>query len=313
MRDRARIMSALSGKPWAIQAEGLDELIALAKGESVTIEALGRKAAARSTDGRVAMEDDEDGPPARAALDDDEEYLREFGSAIVRDGVAIVPVFGPLIAYASWLEACGLTSYETIRKDLAAAVAHGGVTAVILEIDSPGGQVTGCSEAAAAIRAVAEIMPVVAVVVGDCCSAAYWLASPADHIAIAPTSGVGSLGCCCSIIDRRGAEEKAGIKTWEIISSQTPNKRPDVATDSGRAAIQKIADDTAAIFLAEVASNRGLSLEVVSSPQFGQGAVLIGQHAVDANLADEIASLEDVMAELAPEETEATEQVGSFL
>lgn len=313
MRDRARIMSALSGKPWAIQAEGLDELIALAKGEPVTIEALGRKAAARSTDGRVAMEDDEDSPPARAALDDDEEYLREFGSAIVRDGVAIIPVFGPLIAYASWLEACGLTSYETIRKDLAAAVAHGGVTAVILEIDSPGGQVTGCSEAAAAIRAVAEIMPVIAVVVGDCCSAAYWLASAADHIAITSTSGVGSLGCCCSIIDRTGAEEKAGIKTWEIISLQTPNKRPNVATDSGRAAIQKIADDTAAVFLAEVASNRGLSLEVVSSPQFGQGAVLIGQHAVDANLADEIASLEDVMAELALEETEASGQVGSFL
>ena len=154
-------------------------------------------------------------------------------------------------------------------------------------------------------------MPVVAAVVGDCCSAAYWLASAADRIAVSPTSGVGSLGCCCSIIDRRGQQEKAGIKTWEIISSQTPNKRPDVATDAGRAAIQKIADDTAAVFLAEVAANRGLSLEVVSSEQFGQGAVLIGQRAVDANLADEVSSFDDVVDELTNDEEPAA--TGAFV
>ncbi|MEE7490576.1 hypothetical protein MOTC310_08825 [Methylobacterium oryzae] len=143
-----------------------------------------------------------------------------------------------------------MTSYTTLKADLAAAVAHGGVTAIILEVDSPSGQVTGCSEAAAAVKAAAAHMPVVAFVAGDACSAALWNVSPADHIVVTPTSAVGSLGCCCSIVDRRGADEKAGVKTHEIISSQTPNKRPDVATDSGRAAIQKNADDTAAVFIA---------------------------------------------------------------
>lgn len=170
--------------------------------------------------------------------------------------------------------------------------------AVLLEIDSPGGQVTGCSDAAAAIKDMREIMPTVAFVAGDACGAALRLASGAGHIVISNTSGVGSLGCVYSIIDRRMADEKAGIKNWEIVSTQTPGKRPDPATDAGRAAIQRNADDTADVFLDEVAANRGLSKEMVRSPQFGQGAVLIGQKAVDAGLADEVSTWDDVMDEL---------------
>lgn len=45
---------------------------------------------------------------------------------------------------------------------------------------------------------------------------------------------------------------------------------------------------------------------------YGQDAILIGQHAVDADLADELASLDDVMADLVPKEAEP-DQVGSFL
>ena len=53
------------------------------------------------------------------------------------------------------------------------------------------------------------------------------------------------------------------------------------------------------MFLDEVAANRGLSREVVRSAQFGQGAVLIGQKAVDAGLADEVSTWDEVFEELA--------------
>jgi capsid assembly protease len=78
-----------------------------------------------------------------------------------------------------------------------------------------------------------------------------------------------------------------------------------VATDSGRAAIQAIADDTAAVFIAQVAAYPGLSTEVVGSEQFGQGAVFIGAKAVDAGLADEVATFDDVFAELVVDEEQA--------
>ena len=294
-RHLARILTALSGTPWAITASGLDELVALAAREPVTIEALARKAERRSSD-----DDGPVGPAQRAALAAGREYLRDAGSADVLRGVAVIRIFGPLIAYASWLEdLCGITSYESIKADLKAAVAHRAVNAVLFEIDSPGGQVTGCSGAALAIRQMREVMPTVAYVAGDACSAALWLASGAEHIAISKTAGVGSLGCVYSIIDRRAADEKAGIENWEMVSTQTPGKRPDPATEAGRAAIQQNADDTADVFLDEVAANRGLSREVVRSAQFGQGAVLIGQKAVDAGLADEVSTWDEVFEELA--------------
>lgn len=147
-----------------------------------------------------------------------------------------------------------------------------------------------------------KILPVVAYVSGDACSAALWLVSAASHVAATPTAGIGSLGCCCSIVDNREQQAKQGIKTWEIISSQTPGKRPDAATDAGRAAIQRVADNTAQIFIEEVARYRGLSVDHVASPACGQGAVLIGQHAVDAGLADEIATFEEVFSALVPDE-----------
>lgn len=74
---------------------------------------------------------------------------------------------------------------------------------------------------------------------------------------------------------------------------------PDPSTEAGRAAIQQNADDTANVFLDEVTANRGLSREVVWSPQFGQGAVLIGQKAVDAGLADEVSTWDEIFEELA--------------
>ncbi len=52
------------------------------------------------------------------------------------------------------------------------------------------------------------------------------------------------------------------------------------------------------MFLAQVAAYRGLSLDVVQSKQFGQGAVFIDQKAVDAGLADEVSTLDEVVAEL---------------
>lgn len=153
------------------------------EGAHHSTEALAGEAARRSTD-----DDGPVGPARRAALASGREYLRDAGSAYVLCGVAVIGIFGPLIAYPSWLEdLCGITSYESIKADLKATVAHRAVNAVLFELDSPDGQVTGCSEAALAIWQMREIMPTVAYVPGDACSKGLWLASGAEHIAIAKT------------------------------------------------------------------------------------------------------------------------------
>lgn len=91
-------------------------------------------------------------------------------------------------------------------------------------------------------------------------------------------------------------------KTIEIVSSQSPNKRPDINTDEGRAKIQARVDELAEVFIAKVARNRGITVvDVVKN--FGVGDVSVGKSAVRSGLADGLASFEGIIADFNKEKT----------
>lgn len=217
----------------------------------------------------------------------------------VRDGVAVLPVTGPIFRRAGFFsDISGATSVETLAKDLETALADPNVRAVLLEFDSPGGEANGIGELAAMIRAGSQRKPVWGYAGGLAASAAYWLAAACEEVVISPAAMVGSIGCVTTWRDTRERDEKAGIRTYEIVSSQSPGKRPDVATESGRAQIQTLVDQLADLFVAAVADYRGVTAETVLS-DFGQGGIVIGQAAVDAGMVDRLGSFEQVLAELA--------------
>lgn len=218
-------------------------------------------------------------------------------TAEIHDGVAVIPVNGPLARYYdfwSWL--FGGSAYEDLAKEISAAVADSSVRAVVLDFDSPGGEVAGCGELAEMIYRMRGTKPIVAHATGMCASAAYWIASACDEVFVTPTSQVGSIGCIASIRDYRLAEEKAGIREFEFVSSVSPAKRSDPATDEGAARIQAQVDALGESFVEAVAKFRGVSNTEVKTG-FGQGDVFVGATAVEAGLADGIGTLEDVIAE----------------
>lgn len=91
-------------------------------------------------------------------------------------------------------------------------------------------------------------------------------------------------------------------KTVEIVSSQSPNKRPDVNTEAGKAKIQARVDELAEVFIAKVARNRGITaVDVVK--EFGAGDVSVGQYAVRNGLADGLSSFEDIISSFNQEKT----------
>jgi ClpP class serine protease len=149
------------------------------------------------------------------------------------------------------------------------------------------------AEVAAMIRAGTARKPIVAYVRDLGASAAYWLASAADEVAVASTALVGSIGVIGTVAD----PTKQSSRSIEFVSSQSPHKRPDPTTQAGGARIQARVDDLAAIFIADVARYRGVTPETVAA-DFGQGDVLIGQAAVDAGLADRVGSFEDEVRRL---------------
>ncbi|WP_456016384.1 S49 family peptidase [Methylorubrum populi] len=226
------------------------------------------------------------------------EALERGERATVRNGVAILRVEGPLFKRASLMtEHCGASSYDVLRRDLAAAVDNPGVRAIMLAIDSPGGEAAGCAEFAAAVADVRGRKPIVAYVADVGASAAYWIASACDRIICGPSAALGSIGVRMSMADTRDRDARSGVRRFDFVSSQSPYKVNDPATEDGSARIKARVDALAQVFVDAVADNRGVSAAQVLDG-FGRGDVLIGAAAVAAGMADGLGTFESVLADL---------------
>lgn len=214
----------------------------------------------------------------------------------VRDGVGILRVEGPLFKKANLMTSMsGATSYQVLARDLQAALDDSSIHSIAQIIDSPGGEANGADEYAAAVHAANKIKPVTSFVSGMGASAAYWIAAGGGRIVLSEGSMVGSIGVVLGINDTSLADEKRGIRKLQFVSSQSPNKRPDPNTESGKSHIQAMVDSLASVFISKVATYRGVSEDDVIA-KFGAGGMKIGAEAVAAGMADDVGQFETVLA-----------------
>jgi capsid assembly protease len=275
------LFSLACSVPWAITEDGLRTVLQIAGREELDPELA-----------RQIREAREDRPSAVAARGG--KPLDGARKVSVRDGTALIPITGPIVRRADFFsDVSGGAAIATLASDFHAALNDGSVKAILFVVDSPGGEVSGVSEFANMVFAARGQKPLTAYVEGLGCSAAYWIASACDEIVLDDTAMVGSIGVVTAVPD----PSKQTARSIEIVSSQSPNKRPDVSTERGRQQIQDRVDALADVFVATVARNRGVSVETVLD-DFGQGGVFVGQHAVAAGLADRIGSFEGTLATL---------------
>lgn len=232
-----------------------------------------------------------------------ESLASKTGKAVTRGmekregGVALIHVNGVISRYANlFTNICGGTTTQMLAQDFNKALSDPTIKAIVLNIDSPGGEAKGIHELAEMIYQARGKKRIVAYVGGNACSAAYWIASACDQIVIDATGCAGSIGTVLEM-RRRKPREDDEFETIEIVSSQSPNKRQDPGTDSGRAAYQQHLDDLAEVFVLRVARNMAVTREKVIN-EFGGGGILIGQAAVEKGMAHRLGSLEGVIAEL---------------
>jgi ClpP class serine protease len=214
---------------------------------------------------------------------------REDCRAYVRDGIGVLPVTGPIYRYANFFTACfGGATVTDLGRAFSALVSDPDCHAIVLEIDSPGGEVNGLNEFAEMIYAARGKKPMVARVGGMACSAAYWIASAADQIAVDETAVLGSIGVYCAIPQEGGGKSKI------FRSSNAPKKNLDPMKKEGADSIQQRIDAFESIFIAKVARNRDVTVERVVEG-FGQGDVFVGEAAIEAGMADYLSSFEATM------------------
>lgn len=215
----------------------------------------------------------------------------------VQGGIAQIKVFGLLSQRGDWWG----SSTDEIGRELDRLMADESVGAIVLDVDSPGGVVYGTPELAAKIRAArGQGKPIVAVANSLAASAAYWIASAADQVIASPGSELGSIGVYLMHVDWSAALEQAGIKVSMIFAAPYKVEGQPFAplTDEARAACQRDVDDYYELFLAGVAEGRRVTKAVVRK-EFGQGRTMPAERAAAAGMADRIAPLDQVLAELA--------------
>lgn len=235
----------------------------------------------------------------------DGEPLENTNNVTMRGDTAIIPIAGTLFRHAEMFDQVSAArSYTAIRKDFEAALENDNVKAIVFDVDSPGGEVHGASELSRAIFSARGRKSITAYVSGVCASAAYWIASAADTIVADPTAMVGSIGVRTMMTDDSKRDEAQGIKEYNIVSTQSPKKIVDPASSADRARVQEGLTQMAQVFVSDVARNRSTDEETVLA-DYGQGDVLIGEHAVNAGLIDSLGDFESTIAALTAPAVEA--------
>lgn len=211
---------------------------------------------------------------------------RSFTPQTPEPGIAVLPLHGVILPYTSPVAAfLGASCLDAVTHDFCAARDNPDVQAIVLDIDSPGGSVTGVHAFSQLVYATRSSKFVLAQVRGLAASAAYWIAASASNMYIDPTAMVGSIGVVATLQDNREAQKKAGVEVREIVSTQSPSKRLDSSTPEGRAPLQRQVDALAQVFIQAVADYRNVSPQTVQS-DFGQGGLLVGAEAVACGMAD---------------------------
>lgn len=219
----------------------------------------------------------------------------------VRDGAALIPLRGVLGQRMNLMSnMSGGTSTELFARDVRAAAADPAVQSVIILADTPGGTVAGTQAAAAAVRAVRGVKPIATLVEGMMASAGAWIGTASDLVVLdSGTSQAGSIGVVATHVDVSQREQAMGIKTTEIVAGKFKRAASQYGplTETGQAMIQDQVDYLYSLFVADVAANRGTT-EADVLQRMADGRMFIGQQAVDAGLADQIASLKELISQL---------------
>jgi len=220
------------------------------------------------------------------------------GLALTAEGVAVLGIAGPLVhRRMPSAESGGPTTYKSIAFQFKDAVEDPSVRAILLEIDSPGGEVGGVFQLANYIYQARQSKPVWAVANEGAYSAAYALGSSAGRLLLPSTAGVGSIGVIWQHMNQAKFDQALGVEFTVIQAGARKNDfNPhfEVAPEA-HAWAQAEVDRIYGIFVDAVARNRGLDEKAVRATEAG---LVFGEAAVEAGLADGIAGLDQALAEL---------------
>ena len=200
----------------------------------------------------------------------------------------VVPINGYLSTYQT-IEEDDVSTSDNVLDALRLAQSEEQVKAVVLSIDSTGGDAVAGEEIANALKTFEKLN--VAVIRGIGASSAYWASTGSDRIFASRISGVGSIGVTASYLDESIKNAREGYTYVELTS--TPYKdlgNPSrLSTDEEKALVLADIKKMHEVFVDDVATNRSIERDKVA--QFANGLTFTGVDALEKGLIDEIGDM----------------------
>ena len=212
-------------------------------------------------------------------------------------GIAVLPIYGTLVRRTVGLEAeSGMASYQELATMLDTAVADPNVAAILLDIDSAGGESGGVFDLADRVAAAAKRKPVWALANDMAFSAAYAIGSAASRFIVTRTGGVGSIGVIAMHADQSVKDAKDGVRYTTVFAGARKNdlNPHEPISDEAHAFLKNEVERVYGLFVETVARNRGVSADAVRATE---ASIYYGADAVAAGLADAVGTFDDVLAE----------------
>jgi len=299
--------SLFSERLWAIQPDALAPFLSHVRGMILSRPASPPdKLARHEPSGESAL------PPAggftpHAAFALGGDVLQDRPYAVV-NGVAVLSIRGVLSQFAVrtwWGELVATGMLNQIRPAIATALADNAVSAVLLDINSPGGTVAGMKELSDFIASAGKASgkPMAAYANGTMASAAYSIGAATGRVFAPATASVGSIGIISVLPNYAGWNEKMGVSyayltagAWKAVGNED-----NPLTDQERAYIQARLDTLYQHFTDGVAS--GMGLDVAALGTWADGQIFIASAAPQGLVTAIVADLETAIATLAKETT----------
>ena len=215
------------------------------------------------------------------------------GCMVGKGKVAVIPLSGTIAGVSQQgLLTTGGISPNLVRSYLKKAESDGGVKAVVLRINSPGGSAAASQEIASEIRRFKDDTdkPVVVSMADVAASGGYYISVYADKIVANPGTLTGSIGVISQFIYIEGLLEKLGLELEIIKTGEHKDMGIRPLTDEERQIMQDITDDLYKQFVVAVAEGR--SLPVADVETLATGQLYTGDQALALGLVDELGGVD---------------------
>lgn len=190
-----------------------------------------------------------------------------------------------------------MPSVESIKHSLEQAVADKNVKAIVLRINSPGGEVTASDIIYNAVKAAAKVKPVVVYMDAMAASGGYYVACGATKIVASDTTLTASIGVIIETMNYSELFGKVGLSmvtfTSGAFKDSLSGARP--MREDEKVYVQNLVTQMYDRFLGIVSEARGVPKETLKST-VADGRVVTGREALAAKLVDQIGYVEDAYA-----------------